>query len=135
MATREFEASHIHQRAVKAIEGLPIRIEERWVEICKDNYASQGRYYESLNTRLFTRWGWRKKVEQRPFDQYVQETKTEEDYWGYNQYDLLVARFNDDLYELRRLRNLAEANDLAGKNVRISDKDFQTIRFYEKYAP
>lgn len=135
MATREFDATVIYEKAKAAITGVPVRIEERWREICKDDYERQTRWYATLNNRLFSRWGWRKKVVQKPFEQFVEDEKTEEDYWGYKQYDALTEKFNKDLYELRRIRNLADDHVGAGKLIRINDDEFNNLRFYEKYAP
>lgn len=136
MATREFDAKHIHDRAIVALEGLEKKLEADWVESCRGWYE---KYYLPYRHRRNNRW-W-VKLFKRPlepvmsFEMYVEDRKTWEDDWGFSDWRNHKERpFQQDRADLRRIRNLAHENEKASKIVVLSDTDYRDIVYYEKFA-
>ncbi|WEM34238.1 hypothetical protein [Xanthomonas phage X1] len=138
MATREFDADFIFDIAKRAREGVNARAHEAWVDTYKgDRYQWHVDENKRRNNRWLTKLGVWEVETILPFDEWIEERKTwtDPDGWGFGTWRMHLSRYDDDRAELRRIMNLAEEEAKASKVVRISDDEYNTLRFYEKAAP
>lgn len=135
MATREFDAKHIHDRAILALEGLEKKLVLDWVEACKRPYEMYKENVARRNMRWKVRFFGTKPEEVMPFDEFVEYWKSYEDYWGFSDWRHHQERpYQQDRADLRRIRNLSHENEKASKLVVLSDTDYRDIVHYEKFA-
>ena len=133
MATRIFEAHHIHERAKAALIGLKLYAEHSWQEIVDRDYNRKLGWIEEENKCIFRRMGIRKMRTPPTRDAYEASMKTGHDGWSINEWRIHRRVFDPKIAEMTKLVQLSGDLVYADKRMTLGEDDYSFICRYEDY--